>query len=116
MDFKLVQHASDNTSLVIPDGTKREHFVRWVEELPSIESPVWLGLPGSAEVLLLTKQGQDMLRKVLKLQTLVEEDSKDKDSDQTKDKRPAWTISLKASIQNWLKILPQVICIVYFPV
>lgn len=42
-DFPLVHSAAN---LCIPDGTKKDHFGKWVENLPATESPVWLGLPG----------------------------------------------------------------------
>eukprot|EP01119_Soliformovum_irregulare_P015549 TRINITY_DN4380_c0_g1_i7.p1 TRINITY_DN4380_c0_g1~~TRINITY_DN4380_c0_g1_i7.p1 ORF type:complete len:519 (+),score=196.29 TRINITY_DN4380_c0_g1_i7:67-1623(+) len=97
-------------NLTVPDGTKKDHFVKWVEALPNVESPIWLGLPENAEVLLLTKKGQDVLRKLLKLQT-IEEDSAESATSATSDganaKRPAWMVNLQASIGLWLKNLPE---------
>jgi len=59
--------------------------------------------------LLLTKKGQAVLRKLLKLQT-IEEDSGVEESGkgaESEDKRPAWMITLRASISGWLKGLPE---------
>jgi dynein heavy chain 1 len=110
-EFKLVHHSrSDQQSLVIPDGTSKAQFAKWVDNLPATESPLWLGLPENAETLLLSKKGQSMLRKLLKLQTMVEDDtasSSGQTATATEDKRPAWTRTLRASIDNWKKALPQ---------
>ncbi len=124
-DFKLSlfqdkdnnNNNNNNTiTLTIPEGTKKEHFMKWVENLPSTESPLWIGLPENAEVMLLTKKGQTIIRKLLKLQTMVEEETDESASNESSreaakkgdDKRPAWTRSLKASIENWNKVLPPV--------
>lgn len=65
----------------------------------------------NAEVLLLTKKGKAVLRKLLKLQT-IEEDlgggDEGVDEASSEDRRPAWVRSLRASVVNWLKGLPEV--------
>eukprot|EP01118_Nematostelium_gracile_P001172 TRINITY_DN1120_c0_g1_i1.p1 TRINITY_DN1120_c0_g1~~TRINITY_DN1120_c0_g1_i1.p1 ORF type:complete len:604 (+),score=181.76 TRINITY_DN1120_c0_g1_i1:243-1814(+) len=108
-DFPLFKSIGNQTTLTIPESaTKRSQFLKWVENLPNTESPLWLGLPENAEVLLLTKKGQSVLRKLLKLQT-IEEDTGDSNDSQTQsgDRRPAWMVILRASIDVWLKGLPE---------
>lgn len=70
IEYALIHYraSGDKAVLSIPDGTKKEHFVKWVENLPSVESPVWLGLPENAEKLLTTKKGQAVISKLYKLQ------------------------------------------------
>lgn len=52
-------------TLMLPSGTGKEVFERWVvEELPEREPPGYLGLPGNAEKLLLVGQGAEMVRQV----------------------------------------------------
>ena len=124
-DYPLFrQTRGDQTILTIPEGaTKKSHFLKWIDNLPSVESPIWLGLPENAEVLLLTKKGQAVFRKLLKLQVkntiplkliiqTIEEDTGDsadnKEDTKGEDRRPAWMTTLKASIEGWLKGLPEV--------
>ena len=79
--------------------------------MPLTESPTWLGLPDNAETLLLANQGKSVLRKLLKLQTTVEDTGSISTSEEGKqkggeDKRPAWMTHLKTQADNWLKALP----------
>jgi len=50
LDFPLVKF-EDGTSLTIPEGTKVEQFMEWVNKLPE-QQPTWLALPSHAEKLL----------------------------------------------------------------
>jgi dynein heavy chain 1 len=40
LDFKLVE---GDGSIVAPEGTTREHFVKWIDAMPDTQTPVWLG-------------------------------------------------------------------------
>jgi dynein heavy chain 1 len=111
-DFPLFRASRpDQPVLTIPENAaKKSHFLKWIDALPSTESPTWLGLPENAEVLLLTKKGQSVLRKLLKLQTIEEDlgdDTPAVDGKPLQDKRPAWMVSLQTSIEQWLANLPQ---------
>lgn len=44
-------------NLCIPDGNTREHLISWVENIHYLQLPNWLGLPNSAEKVLLTVRG-----------------------------------------------------------
>lgn len=33
----------------MPDGNRRDHFLKWIEELSDRQTPSWLGLPNNAE-------------------------------------------------------------------
>jgi len=107
-EFPLMMTTSETQkSLLIPEGTKRDQFMKWIENLPSTQSPTWLGLPENAESILLANQGKEVIRKLLKLQTNVEDiTSSSTEIKKSDDKRPAWMISLKGSCENWLKALP----------
>ena len=44
--------------LLMPEGTRREQFVAWANDaIPTLQVPLWLGLPNNAEKLLLTNRG-----------------------------------------------------------
>jgi dynein heavy chain 1, cytosolic len=57
IDFDLVPSANGNRILGVPDGTKIEHFLSWVQELPDREPPSWLSLPPTAERVIAVAQG-----------------------------------------------------------
>lgn len=41
----------------MPNGSRRDQFLHWIENLSGIQSPSWLGLPNNAEKVLLTTRG-----------------------------------------------------------
>lgn len=43
--------------ITMPNGSRRDHFLHWIENLSGIQSPSWLGLPNNAEKVLLTTRG-----------------------------------------------------------
>lgn len=45
----------------MPDGSRRDHFLSWIETLSDRQTPSWLGLPNNAEKVLLTTRGQNLL-------------------------------------------------------
>lgn len=97
--------------LIAPEGTKRQDFIRWIDTLPKIETPEWLGLPQNAELLLLTNKGQQTLQRLHQLQTLIDDGIQSAEEDDnisgSADKRPNWAASIRSLIESWKKILPQ---------
>jgi dynein heavy chain 1 len=57
VDFDLVPSINGAQLLSAPDGTKMEHFLSWVQELPEREPPSWLSLPPTAERVIAVAQG-----------------------------------------------------------
>jgi dynein heavy chain 1, cytosolic len=58
VDFDLVPRLDPNkTMLSVPEGTKLEHFLTWVNGLPEREPPAWLSLPPTAERVIAISQG-----------------------------------------------------------
>ena len=117
-DFKLV--VDDNLILKMPDAVKREQFWEWVENLKSLQTPSWLGLPNSAEKILLSNYCSEIINKLLKLSVLDEEDDNELAYDvertaadraeqklQSTDSRPLWMRQLHQSVMDWLKLLPK---------
>lgn len=69
--FPLVQYVHPDGALeqvFAPEGTTKRDFERWVDALPVYNSPVWLGLPATAEQRLLSTQGAAVLRGLLQIQ------------------------------------------------
>ncbi len=86
-----------------------------METLPDKQSPAWLGLPNNAENILLAKRGKELVRKLLRMQQLDDDDEivdaagENKTSKKESlevDLRPAWMRSLADSAETWLASLP----------
>ncbi|KAJ8521794.1 hypothetical protein ONZ45_g1564 [Pleurotus djamor] len=110
VDFDLVPSLGNEPVLTIPDGTKMEHFLSWVQSLPDREPPSWLSLPPSAERVIAIAQGNELLGKLRKMRMLADDDedggatagpSKVESSQQ-----PAWMRTLYERCRDWLGILP----------
>ncbi|CAG4965564.1 unnamed protein product [Parnassius apollo] len=118
-DFALVANvdgASGNQRhITMPDGNRRDHFLKWIEELSDRQTPSWLGLPNNAEKVLLTTQGSDLVSKLLKMQQLEDEEELAYNASQDDpnaavvigDGRPAWMKSLHQTATAWLQLFPQ---------
>lgn len=56
-DFALVADSDDGSNIAFPESTKHADILQWVHKLPDSQTPSWLGLPNSAEKVLLTNLG-----------------------------------------------------------
>ncbi|KAK9719430.1 dynein heavy chain [Basidiobolus ranarum] len=111
LNFDLVAASNDGSKLVIPEGTKIEHFLNWINTLPEREPPSWLGLPGNAERVLMISKGNSLLTKVRKMKNLSEDDevvfTGESSTQSETNAQPAWMRSIHHSVQNWLQALPE---------
>ena len=111
-DHKLVE--DEAFVITIPEATRREQYIQWVENLKHQQTPSWLGLPNSAEKILLTNYGVEITNKLLKLSVMDEEEEElaytpteeHSAAKEKKDGQPAWMRQLKETILDWKKILP----------
>lgn len=115
-DFALVGNVDGQRNITMPDGTRRDQFVKWIENLSDRQTPSWLGLPNNAEKVLLTTHGTDLVSKLLKMQQLEDDDelayNPEEGLDQSlqsrdEDGRPSWMVTLHKSAKSWLDILPR---------
>lgn len=118
-DFPLVANIdgpNGQRHITMPDGTRRDHFLKWIENLADRQTPSWLGLPNNAEKVLLTTRGADLIQKLLKMQQLEDDDelayspqddNLDKPSLKQEDGRPSWMKVLHNSALTWLELLPK---------
>ena len=109
-----------------PEGTKRNQFMEWIEALPSKNSPTWLGLPETAEDMLLANIGVSTLRKLSTMQDRKEEGEEGEKGEtgekgerqENKARRrsyaatgggttPSWMVRLSTTGQTWLSLLPE---------
>jgi dynein heavy chain 1 len=118
-DFPLVSNIDNPNGqrhITMPDGTRRDHFMKWIENLADRQTPSWLGLPNNAEKVLLTTRGTDLIGKLLKMQQLEDDDELaynpqddhvDKTALKQEDGRPSWMKVLHNSAVTWLQLLPK---------
>ncbi|KAJ3265095.1 hypothetical protein HDU77_006529 [Chytriomyces hyalinus] len=107
---------SKGQALLIPDETKLEKVMDWVNKLPDQQPPTWLGLPSNAEKVLMALKGKQMLSKLRKVTMASEEedpvsDESGKSSQQSKSQvqQPAWMRTVRKSVDEWLAVLPATI-------
>ncbi|KAF8758753.1 Dynein heavy chain [Rhizoctonia solani] len=109
VDFDLVPRTGPDVVLVVPDGTKLDHFTSWINGLPEREPTSWLSLPPTAETVIAITQGNALLGKLRKMRTLADDDEADsgsKSSSKTGNQQPAWMRTLHHHCNEWLKELP----------
>ncbi|KAF8528024.1 dynein heavy chain protein 1 [Hysterangium stoloniferum] len=108
--FNLVPHTDGQQTLTIPDGTKMEHFMAWVQKLPDREPPSWLSLPPTAERVIAVSQGNSLLGKLRKMRALVDDDESELAATAALNtgasQQPAWMRSLLQHCKEWLAELP----------
>ena len=93
--------------LYAPEGTTKQDYEAWVNSLPIYNSPLWLGLPATAEGRLLSTQGSYILRSLLLLQDSVDVE-KELHVDTAPSEittAPSWMTTLASSAENWLQML-----------
>jgi len=72
-DFYLIYNKEN--SIFIPEAIKYTDYVAWINKLNHMQqTPSWLGLPNSAEKVLLTTRGADMIKKLSKMKEMQEDD------------------------------------------
>lgn len=124
-NFALVESCIDSQSrILVPEGIRRDEFLAWVESLDqSSQSPSWLGLPPNAQRVIMLNLGQEIIRKLLRLQALEDEDEvlvtiSQKAGDSSADSslvselsggdvRPTYMKTLSEDVEAWLKYLPE---------
>lgn len=110
VDFDLVPRLEPEKAVVtVPEGTKMEHFLSWVNGLPEREPPIWLSLPPTAERVIAVSQGMEMLNKLRKMRTLDDDDDEApvaKGAVPSSSQQPAWMRVLLANCKDWLAGLP----------
>eukprot|EP00997_Jenningsia_sp_PLL12_P011960 NODE_978_length_1342_cov_47.264501_g810_i0.p1 GENE.NODE_978_length_1342_cov_47.264501_g810_i0~~NODE_978_length_1342_cov_47.264501_g810_i0.p1 ORF type:complete len:424 (+),score=126.65 NODE_978_length_1342_cov_47.264501_g810_i0:33-1274(+) len=100
--FKLCD--AEGAQLTSPGGATHSDFVSWVERLPETESPEWLGLAPNSRQMLLSRQGRELLQKLVRLQSLEDEDEVPETSEET-TAGPQWASRLLVSVTEWLAML-----------
>ncbi|KAI8619674.1 dynein heavy chain [Chytriomyces sp. MP71] len=96
-------------ALLIPDETKLEKVLDWVNQLPEQQPPTWLGLPANAEKVLMALKGKEMLSKLRKvIMASTDDETVGEETQQSKSgpSQPAWMRAVRKSVDEWLSALP----------
>lgn len=109
-NFELVPASDGCPAIVVPERTKRADFLKWIQDLPTTQLPIWIGLPNNAERVLMTVRSRKLTSNMLKLQTDATNNAAfsgaEANKTATTDSRPAWMISLSDDGAKWLGMLP----------
>lgn len=62
---------SNNQMLYIPECRNNQSYIDWINQLPTVESPEWSGLPNNAEKLLRENQSRKFLEEINKIQVIL---------------------------------------------
>ncbi|ETM34531.1 hypothetical protein L914_18397 [Phytophthora nicotianae] len=119
--FELVPPGEGkDTGLVIAEGKTKAQFMDWVHALPTTNPPSWMGLPRSAERMVLINQGARILRNLQVMQDFYGSEGGDDSAaadDESKmvlgtatadggDARPKWVQDLDHRVGAWLQLFP----------
>ncbi|KAJ3049329.1 hypothetical protein HK097_009672, partial [Rhizophlyctis rosea] len=112
LNYALVEASEGTDGLRIPDGTRMEQFLAWVQKLPEQQPPTWLGLPNNAEKVLMTSKGLAFLSKVRRIKDLADDDdvayqADDASAKEANNRQPAWMRTVHKIATEWLGLLPQ---------
>ena len=113
---RSVNHGDETKSaLVVPEGRTKADFEAWIDNLPENASPVWLGLPEKAELLLLVHEGKRSVQKLLRLQDFsadggsnaVDKGQKESGEDGNDvEGVPPWILKMRLNLKTWSGMLP----------
>jgi len=104
----LLNKTQDPAHPTLPEGMGSKVFMEWAHQLPEAQVPSWLGLPEDSDIVLLTQQARVVLDGWLQLQASQAEAELAYNPEEELDAEgPKWSRTLRASIENWLQLLPK---------
>lgn len=104
--FAVPASDSSNKVLTLPDIRKASGYVDWVEALPSIESPIWSGLPANVEKILKEKDTLAMIANLRELQGVGEDEIMEGKEGKGTEERSSWLAELQVKCEKLLELLP----------
>lgn len=107
LGFKLVKEAD----LAAPEGSKFVDFEQWANGLPPLQPPSWLGLPNSAELVVMANKGTELVQKVRKISSLADDEVVyPSPTDNTADTETTHSVSARnvlPTVERWIATLPE---------
>eukprot|EP01129_Flabellula_baltica_P006002 TRINITY_DN2210_c0_g1_i2.p1 TRINITY_DN2210_c0_g1~~TRINITY_DN2210_c0_g1_i2.p1 ORF type:complete len:4545 (+),score=1094.61 TRINITY_DN2210_c0_g1_i2:1851-13637(+) len=94
--------------IYLEDCTNYNSFMSFIDQLPDKQTPVWLGLPANAELILLQNQAKHTMKTLLKMQTISDSSAVEEEGNNDQSSgRPAWMDVVEVLSQRWLDTLPK---------
>lgn len=103
--FKVSSN-SDVVPLVAPEGRKVADYKKWIEDLPTVESPLWCGLPVNVDNILKKRQALQLIENFKQLQGIEDEEASGADTDKN-EKGALWLLRLNEKVTSLLTFLPE---------
>ncbi|KAI9031438.1 dynein heavy chain [Hyaloraphidium curvatum] len=105
LGFKLVRGPAE---VAAPEGVKFSELEGWVQTLPPLQPPSWLGLPDSAELVVMANKGNELVRKVRKIASLADDEVVYPNlSVEEGSAVPSSSRTILLVVERWLAALPE---------
>lgn len=112
LSFKLFNTSpgAEEEALTIPDVKCYKDFMKWIKDLPEVESPVWSGLPLNVEKIVLERKTTSLIQNLMIIQGKGDEDMSA--ADEAAEEKAAtgdkakWLVDLHVSVDKLLDTLP----------
>ena len=108
-DFNYPLFKSSNTNaniLTIPDKKNNAGYLEWINNLPSVESPEWSGLPNNAEKLVRETAARRFITEMNKIQGVEDEELTTVSDSPGKSTQASWLVIVENKSSKLLKGLP----------
>jgi dynein heavy chain 1 len=107
-DFALfkVPPTSSVVPLMVPDAKKVGDYKKWIEDLPSVESPLWCGLPVNVDNILKKRQVLQLIESFKMMQGAADEEASGVDTESS-GKGALWLKKLNDTVTALLGMLPE---------
>lgn len=104
LNYSLFKTGKDSVGLSVPEGKTNAEYLKWIEQLPSIEQPEWSGLPNNAEKLLKENISKRFIVDINKIQAIDEDDLLEITADSQSKK--SWYTLVGEKAEALIKLLP----------
>ena len=106
-NYPLFKSSSTNANiLTIPDKKNNAGYLEWINNLPSVESPEWSGLPNNAEKLVRETAARRFITEMNKIQGVEDEELSTVSDTEGKSTQASWLIVVENKSTKLLKGLP----------
>ena len=101
-----VPKSSDTGPLIAPEGRRVADYKAWIDELPSIESPLWCGLPANVDDIIKQRQVLNLIEGLKQLQGVEDEEAAGLDAT-AGSKGVKWMQKLESTVTSLIALLPE---------
>ena len=104
LNYPLYKTSNINNSnvLTVPEKRNNAGYIEWINQLPSVESPEWSGLPNNAEKLVRETAARRFITEINKIQGVEDEEL----SSGSEKKAVSWLVLVQQKSEKLLQNLP----------